>query len=96
MDHYDDFENSIYAFLQNNDFITREDDKYKLTVKGQMADQFSEINPIIFVNDMDYILKEDVLETLSMFIDTCNGPWSLVEIASIHLTFSLWCPSNFI
>lgn len=69
LDHYDDFENSIYAFLENNDFITREDDKFKLTEKGQMADQFSEINPIIFVNDMNYILKEDVLETLSMFID---------------------------
>jgi superfamily II RNA helicase len=72
LDHYDDFENSIYEFLLNHDFIeyNKEDiHKYVLTEKGQMADQFSEINPIIFVNDMNFILKEDVLETLSMFID---------------------------
>jgi superfamily II RNA helicase len=69
LDYYDDFENDIYNFLEKLDFIKKEENSYELTIKGEMAQLFYEINPIIFINDVDFILKDDVLETLSMFID---------------------------
>jgi antiviral helicase SKI2 len=69
LDHYDDFEKNIYYFLENLNFIKKENEKYVLTLNGELAQLFSEINPIIFINDLDYILKKDVLEILSMFID---------------------------
>jgi superfamily II RNA helicase len=69
LDYYDDFKDYIYNFLEKINFIKNEDNKYNLTINGEMAQLFYEINPIIFINDLDFILKDDVLETLSMFID---------------------------
>jgi len=69
LDYYDDFERDIYNFLLNNNFIEKNEGKYILTEKGNLAELFTEINPIIFVNDKEFILKEDVLPALSMFID---------------------------
>lgn len=72
LDYYDDFENYIYEFLKENNFIKSKEDEngsYILTEKGKMSQLFCEINPIIFMNDLEFILKNDIVEILSMFID---------------------------
>lgn len=70
LDHYDDFESEIYDFLKRLNFIENElENKYKLTINGEMAQLFFEINPIIFIDNIDRILQDDVLEILSMFVD---------------------------
>jgi superfamily II RNA helicase len=68
-----DEEQSIIDFLANNEFITYNDanNKYTLTTKGKLANMFNEINPVLFVNEMEYILKDQemIIPILSMFID---------------------------
>jgi superfamily II RNA helicase len=68
---YDDLEKSIIYFLKCNDFLTFQDNKYILTEKGDLAQTFNEINPIIFINHYDFIFsnKDYIIPMLSMFID---------------------------
>ena len=83
LDHYDDFENEIYDFLKRLNFIENEsENKYKLTINGEMAQLFFEINPIIFIDNMDHILQDDILEILSMFVD--DGLKENEESANIY------------
>jgi hypothetical protein len=71
---YIDLEDSIINFLSFNNFIEEENKntkKYKLTQKGLLAELFNEINPVFFIDNMDWILsiKENILPILSIFID---------------------------
>jgi superfamily II RNA helicase len=71
---YIDLENMIIEFLHENDFIKKDLEKegnYLLTDKGDLAQIFNEINPVLFIDNMDYILsnKKNILPILSMFID---------------------------
>ena len=68
---YIDFENSLINFLINNNFIIKNDNIYYLTDKGNLAYLFNEINPVFFVDNIEYILsnKNNILPILSMFID---------------------------
>jgi hypothetical protein len=66
-----DWEADIVDFLISNDLLTMMDRAYGLTTKGQIALSFNEINPVLFANEYEQILKskEDIIPILSMFID---------------------------
>jgi Ni2+-binding GTPase involved in maturation of urease and hydrogenase len=66
-----DWEGYILDFLLSNDFLKRDDETIIITLKGNMALLFNEINPILMVNEFDEIFKtkENILPILSMFID---------------------------
>ena len=74
-----DLEKSIITFLWSKGFICKSDDinnqnnitEWELTPKGKLASEFNEINPIIFTDNLNYIMgKSDlIIPTLSMFID---------------------------
>lgn len=72
---YIDLEDSIIEFLIDNNFIIKEINensiKYSLSAKGLISEYFNEINPVFFVENMDWILsiKENILPILSIFID---------------------------
>lgn len=74
---YIDLENMIIEFLHENNFIKKDNkidnnkNNYLLTDKGDLAQIFNEINPVFFVDNMEYILsiKKNILPILSMFID---------------------------
>jgi len=68
---YDDLEKSIINFLKYYDFLIFQDNKYILTDKGDIAQSFNEINPVVFINHYDYIFsnKDYIIPMLSMFID---------------------------
>ncbi len=64
-------EANIITFLNKNDFITKLDNKWITTTKGELALNFNEINPVLFVEHMNRILQDpdEILPILSMFID---------------------------
>ena len=69
-----DLEESICNFLYLYGFICVNSNSitgWDLTQKGKFACEFNEINPIIFTNNQEYIMRrsELILPTLSMFID---------------------------
>ncbi len=71
---YLDNQNYLLNFLAENNFIEKSSnnvDNWVLTTKGNVANYFNEINPVIFVENMEIILKnkENILPLLSMFID---------------------------
>lgn len=70
---YLDNEVNMITFLELNGFVKKSDDpnSFVLTNKGEIAICFNEINPVLFLNHLDYILKyeEDIIPILSMFID---------------------------
>jgi superfamily II RNA helicase len=77
--HYEnfiDYEKEIIYFLLEHEFIENnmESNIPNLLPKGQIAILFNEINPIIFTNEMDFILmnRENIIPILSMFIDDGN------------------------
>ncbi len=72
---YLDTEESLLNFLINDGFIEKDSDTLKLTNKGELASCFNEINPVIFINHTDFIMKEkeNILPILSMFIDDGLG-----------------------
>lgn len=64
-------EDYLIKYLNSNDFIVKENDNWILTEKGEIASYFNEINPILFIENLNRILteKESILPILSMFID---------------------------
>ena len=68
-----DYRNYIIAFLQTHEFVKYEivENIYVLTEKGKLSKEMTEINPIIFIMDMEYILSDvlKIIPILSMFID---------------------------
>ncbi len=70
---YLDNEDNMLNFLASNGLIDISDnmDTVTLTNKGEIAICFNEINPVLFLNHLEYILKdeEDIIPILSMFID---------------------------
>ena len=66
-----DWETNIIDFLKSNDLIIKSDANYSLTIKGEIAVCFNEINPVFFANEYKQILEkpENILPILSMFID---------------------------
>ncbi len=66
-----DTQEYMLTFLVNNSFIELKDDNYSLTNKGEIASCFNEINPVLFMNHAEEILKdpENIIPILSMFID---------------------------
>lgn len=72
LNHYINLENKIYNFLHANKFINKNENKtYTLTNKGELAQYFTEINSIIFLNDIELIMEDTqlIIPILSMFID---------------------------
>jgi len=75
-----DYEQNIITFLEQYEFIQNnlansvDSNTYVLTTKGKIAILFNEINPVLFTNELDYILKnkENIIPILSMFIDDGN------------------------
>jgi superfamily II RNA helicase len=67
---YLDKEEYILNFLKTNEFV-QNNNGLELTQKGKLATYFNEINPVIFIENMDRILscKSSILPILSMFID---------------------------
>lgn len=65
------WEENIISFLKINGLITKIENSYELTDKGNLALLFNEINPVLFAIEHDKILKskEIILPILSMFID---------------------------
>lgn len=70
INHYMNLENKIYSFLQAYKFIDK-NDKYELTNKGELAQFFTEINSVIFLNEIELIMQDTnlIIPILSMFID---------------------------
>ena len=69
-----ELENSIKNFLFNNNFIcsnTNSSMEWDYTLKGKLAIEFNEINPIIFTNHYEHIMTDSnkIIPILSMFID---------------------------
>ena len=64
-------EDYLITFLHTNDFIQKQNDIWSLTSKGKLASYFNEINPVLFIENLDKILmiKQNILPILSMFID---------------------------
>lgn len=90
---YVEFENEIILFLQSDNFITNN----ITTLKGDLGQLFNEINSIIFVNHMDYILSNsnNIVPVLSMFIDDGkklhNKSWELIDIMNISKKINITC-----
>ncbi len=72
---YLDTEYGLINFLESNNFITKSEENYILTHKGELASYFNEINPVFFVENMEYILShsENIIPILSMFTDDGIG-----------------------
>lgn len=68
---FEDTEDSMINFLMSNNFVEQKNSELVLTNKGEIASFFNEINPVLFLNHMEYILKdkENIIPILSMFID---------------------------
>ncbi len=66
-----DTQEYMLTFLAANGFIELKADTYSLTNKGEIASCFNEINPVLFMNHAEDILKdpENIIPILSMFID---------------------------
>ena len=74
-----ELEEEIANFLIEKDFVKRIADvenkpdksNYVLTSKGYLACEFTEINPIIFMDNIEHIMSisTNIIPTLSMFID---------------------------
>ena len=66
-----DWESDIIDFLIANNLIEKLDLDYNLTLKGEVALCFNEINSVLFANEYEQILKskENIIPILSMFID---------------------------
>ncbi len=72
---YIDNETFMIDFLMINGFVEKNDQEFILTPKGEIASYFNEINPVIFMQHMDYILSntDNIIPILSMFIDDGIG-----------------------
>jgi superfamily II RNA helicase len=70
-ENYLDKEDSLLNFIFTNNFIEKTTNGWVLSTKGELACNFNEINPVIFIEDMERILKyqNNILPLLSMFID---------------------------
>lgn len=66
-----DWEAEIIKFLEINELVIKNDISYDLTLKGDIAMCFNEINPVLFAIEYENILelREKILPLLSMFID---------------------------
>ena len=69
-----DLEESIISFLWSRGFVSKSVNTitgWELTQKGILASEFSEINPVIFTDNLEHIMgrSELIIPTLSMFID---------------------------
>ena len=84
-----DLELSINNFLLTNQFINYlaesvnpNESTFILTDKGKIAIHFNEINPIIFTNEIEYIMKDpsNIIPILSMFIDDGDNSKSVDDV----------------
>lgn len=69
-----ELEESIRDFLFSNNFIFKSNEtktSLDLTLKGKLATEFNEINPVIFGNHYSHIMQDSkkIIPILSMFID---------------------------
>lgn len=69
-----ELEESIRDFLFSNNFIFKSNGTktgWDLTMKGKLAVEFNEINPVIFGNHYSHIMQDSkkIIPILSMFID---------------------------
>lgn len=67
-------EEYIINFLHTSEFVIPSQETetgWELTSKGEIACEFSEINPVIFANHLSHIIRDTnkIIPTLSMFID---------------------------